>query len=213
MAGWLAGRSVGGADCCHRHTLLIDQHAVTWLCRCGRSGIDWHPPPPPPLASVNARCVRAVTPRATDDKTDWQTDSSSRLLSWHSTTPTPTRTARLYILTGPKRATSSRGSSRECRRVVQLATGITLGNRASNVSARILARMSVSVSVSASWNSSFTDRRPSLPESESMFYSTKAVIVRLLAAVIHCVTQNTRNAWQSPACSPPGISVSPPSEQ
>ena len=30
--------------------------------------------------------------------------------SWHSTTPTPT---------------SSRGSSRECRRVVQLATGIT----------------------------------------------------------------------------------------
>ena len=47
----------------------------------------------------------------------------------HSTTPTPT-------------------SSRECRRVVLLATGITSRNRASDVSARILTRMSVSVS----WN-------------------------------------------------------------
>ena len=66
-------------------------------------------------------------------------------LSSHSTTPTPT---------------SSRGSSQECRRVVQLAAGITSGNRASDVSARILAMMSVSVSVSASWNSSFKPHRP-----------------------------------------------------
>ena len=52
-----------------------------------------------------------------------------------------------------------RGSSRECRRVVELAIGITSGNRASDVSAKILARMSVSVSVSASWNSSLTEPR------------------------------------------------------
>jgi len=38
---------------------------------------------------------------------------------WHSTTPTPTCTP-----------TSSQGSSRECRRVGQLAIGITSGNRA-----------------------------------------------------------------------------------
>jgi len=38
----------------------------------------------------------------------------TRLLSWHSTTRTPTSSP-----------TSSRESSRECRRVVQLATGIT----------------------------------------------------------------------------------------
>ena len=55
-------------------------------------------------------------------------------ISWHSTTPTLTSSP-----------TSSRGSSRECRRVVQLATGIS----------SILARMSV-LSVSASWNSSLT---------------------------------------------------------
>ena len=39
-------------------------------------------------------------------------------------------------------------------RVVELAIGITSGNRASDVSARILAKMSVSLS--ASWNASLT---------------------------------------------------------
>ena len=40
--------------------------------------------------------------------------------SWHSTAPTRTRTP-----TPTSSPTCSRGSSRECRRVVQLATGIT----------------------------------------------------------------------------------------
>jgi len=44
-------------------------------------------------------------------------------LSWHSTAPTRTPTLTSW-------SKSSRGSSRECRRVVQLATGITSGNRA-----------------------------------------------------------------------------------
>ena len=47
-------------------------------------------------------------------------------LSWHSTTPTQTRTPTFS-------STSSRGSSRECRRVVQLATGITLIARVGRV--------------------------------------------------------------------------------
>ena len=69
--------------------------------------------------------------------------AAAACISWHPTTPTPTPTSS---------PTYWRRSSRECRRVVQLATGITSGNRASDVSARI----SVSVSVSASWNSSYT---------------------------------------------------------
>jgi len=48
-------------------------------------------------------------------------------LSWHSTTPTRTRT-------------SSRGSSRECRLVVQLAIGITSGNRACRTCRRWFSR-------------------------------------------------------------------------
>jgi len=44
-------------------------------------------------------------------------ESNKIALSWHSTTPTSS-------------PTSSRGSSQECRRVVQIATGITSGNRA-----------------------------------------------------------------------------------
>jgi len=65
--------------------------------------------------------------------------------------------------------TSSLGLSRECRRVVQLATGITSGNRA----CRTCRRGSVSVSVSASWNASFTTE-----ENASVF----AVLVKLYSA-------------------------------
>jgi len=46
-------------------------------------------------------------------------------LSWHSTAPTRTPTS-----TPTSSPTSSRGLSRECRPVVQLAIGITSGNRA-----------------------------------------------------------------------------------
>jgi len=56
------------------------------------------------------------------DATDRRTHASgvsNDCLSWHSTTPTPKSSP-----------TSSRGSSRECRRVVQFATGITSGNPA-----------------------------------------------------------------------------------
>jgi len=51
-------------------------------------------------------------------------DRPRRQLSWHSTTPTPT-------------PTSSWGSSRECRRVVKLATGITSGNHACRTFGRV----------------------------------------------------------------------------
>ena len=64
------------------------------------------------------------------------------LLSSHSTTPTPT-------------------SSRECQRVVQLATGITsisrVGRKDVGLHVSVSGKMeSVSVSVSASWNTSFS---------------------------------------------------------
>jgi len=52
--------------------------------------------------------------------------------------------------------TSSRGSSRECRRVVQLATGITSIARVGRVGED--PREEVGVGMSASWNAGFTTR-------------------------------------------------------
>ena len=49
------------------------------------------------------------------------TVAASAAISWHSTTPTRTPTSS---------PSSSRASSPKCRRVIQLAIGITSGNRA-----------------------------------------------------------------------------------
>ena len=80
-----------------------------------------------PLCSTGSICGRFVAQIVVQQCNLSNNDDDDGLieydvqLSWHSTTPTRTRTPTPI---------PSRGSSRECRRVVQLAIGITSGNRA-----------------------------------------------------------------------------------